>query len=66
MKRGIRNTFIVHKVYIVHWEGKQADKISYEKAGNNETIHVVNVSLNVSLSNDHQMLKYQSLDSSML
>ena len=36
----------------------------------NEPIHVVNVglnvSLNVSLNDDHQMLKYQSLDASTM
>ena len=32
----------------------------------NEPIHVVNVSLNVSLNDDHQILKYQSLDPYML
>ena len=31
-----------------------------------EPIHVVNVSLNVSLNDDHQMLKYQSFDPFML
>ena len=29
---------------------------------NNEHIHLVNVSLNVNLNEDYQVLKYQSLD----
>ena len=29
---------------------------------NNEHIHLVNVSLNVNLSDDYKILKYQSLD----
>ena len=37
-----------------------------EKEFHNEPIHVANVSLNVSLNDDHQMLKHQSLDTSTL
>ena len=45
------------------------DRTIYRTAqGNihNEPIHGVDVSLKVSLNDDHQMLKYQSFDPSML